>query len=171
MYHDDFLEQVQLGWFTTNPNLDAAKTLTSKYKNLRKTLKDWSHTLSNLKQTIERVKLVLNFLNFLEEFRDLSLIEWNFQSILEQHLITLLRQQKTYWKQRGQIKWVTLGDTSTHFFHAHASVKYTRNLVTSLVDDNDNPVYDHDSKANLLWQSFMARLGTTNFSGLLFDLS
>jgi hypothetical protein len=78
MYHDDFLEQVQLGWFTTNPNLDAAKTLTSKYKNLRKTLKDWSHTLSNLKQIIERVKLVLNFLNLLEEFRDLSLIEWNF---------------------------------------------------------------------------------------------
>lgn len=64
-----------------------------------------------------------------------------------------------------------MGDTSTHFFHAHASVKYRRNLVTSLVDDNDNPVYDHDSKANLLWESYKARLGTTNFSGLLFNLS
>jgi hypothetical protein len=44
-------------------------------------------------------------------------------------------------------------------------------LITSLIDDNDNIVYDHESKANLLWQSFKARLGTTIFSRLLFDLS
>lgn len=75
MHHDDFLEQVQSGWFTSAHHLDAAKALTSKLKNLRKTQKDWSHTLYNLKDTIERVKLVLGFLNFLKEFRDLSLIE------------------------------------------------------------------------------------------------
>lgn len=91
MHHDDFLQQVQLGWSSSTHHLDAAKILTSKFKNLRKTLKDWSHTLSNLKQTIQRVKLV-GFLSFLEEFRDLSLIEWNFRSILEKRLIALLRQ-------------------------------------------------------------------------------
>jgi hypothetical protein len=69
--------------------------------------------LSNLKDNIERVKLVLGFLNLLEEFRDLSLIEWNFRATLEAKLISLLSQQKAYWKQRGQIKWVTLGDAST----------------------------------------------------------
>jgi hypothetical protein len=50
-------------------------------------------------------------------------------------------------------------------------VKYRRNLITSLIDDNDNTLYDHDSKAKFLWQSFKARLGTTNFSGIQFDLS
>jgi hypothetical protein len=50
-------------------------------------------------------------------------------------------------------------------------VKYRRNLITSLIDDNDNTLYDHDSKVELLWQSFKARLGTTNFSGIQFDLS
>jgi hypothetical protein len=90
---------------------------------------------------------------------------------LEQQLIALLRQQKIYWKQRGQIKWVTLGDTSTHFFHAHATIKHRRNLITSLIDDNATVLYDHDTKANLIWNSFKERLGTSNFSGILFDLS
>lgn len=171
MHHDDFLDQVQAGWFTSAQHLDAAKALTSKFKNLRKVLKDWSHSLSNLKDNIERVKLVLGFLYLLEEFRDLSLIEWNFRAILAAKMISLLSQQKAYWKQRGQIKWVTLGDASTQFFHAHATMKYRRNLITSLIDDNDNTLYDHDSKAELLWQSFKARLGTTNFSRIQFDLS
>lgn len=40
MHHDDFLEQVQSGWFTSAHHLDATKALTSKFKNLKKTLKD-----------------------------------------------------------------------------------------------------------------------------------
>lgn len=96
----------------------------------------------------------LIFFNLLEEYRDITLVEWKFRTILEDKLIALLKQQKSYWKQRGQIKWVTLGDTSTHFFHAHATIKYRRNLITSLVDDNGTTVYDHDSKATPLCQSF-----------------
>lgn len=134
-------------------------------------MKDWSHTLSNLKDTIERVKLILDFFNFLEEFRDLSLVEWSFRAILEDNLISLLKQQRSYWKQRGQLKWVTLGDASTHFFHAHATMKFRRNLITYLVNDNGDEIYDHDSKANLLWESFRDRLGTSNFTGIQFDLS
>jgi len=61
-------------------------------------------------------------LNFLEDFRDLSLVEWNFRIILELKLISLLQQQKAYWKQRGAVKWVTLGDASTKFFHANATM-------------------------------------------------
>jgi hypothetical protein len=55
-------------------------------------------------------------LNFLEEFRDLSLVEWNFRVILEKKLVTLLNQQEAYWQQHGKIKWVTLGDATTNFF-------------------------------------------------------
>jgi hypothetical protein len=38
----------------------------------------------------------------IEEFRDLSLVEWNFRAILENSLISLLKQQRAYWKQRGR---------------------------------------------------------------------
>lgn len=77
MQHEDFFSQVQTCWFSSVQHPDATKSITAKFKNLRKSLKDWSHTLSNLKETIDRVKLVIGFLNFLEEFRDLSLVEWN----------------------------------------------------------------------------------------------
>ena len=85
---------------------------------------------------------------------------------MEDNLVSLLKQQKSYWKQRGQIKWVTLGDASTHFFHAHATMKYRRNLITYLANDNGDLVYDHESKAKLLWQSFKERSGTSNFTGI-----
>lgn len=114
--------------------------------------------------------MVLDFLNFLEEFRDLSLVEWNFKSLVEAKLVSLLQQQKTYWKQRGKLKWVTLGDASTKFFHANASIKYRKNLVTQLVDSNGQEHVSHSAKAQLLWESFKDRLGTSSFNGLSFNL-
>jgi hypothetical protein len=70
--------------------------LTAKFKNLRKALKIWKGSLSNLKQNITNVKLVLSLLTFIEEFRDLSIQEWNFKILLEQKLQSLLKQQKAY---------------------------------------------------------------------------
>lgn len=113
--HEDFMAHVQGGWLQAHLHSDATKNLTAKFKYLRKVLKSWSRTLSSLKDNIARVKLVLGMLNFLEEFRDLSLVEWNFRVILEKKLVTLLNQQEAYWQQRGKIKWVTLGDATTNF--------------------------------------------------------
>jgi hypothetical protein len=127
-------------------------------------------TLSNLKQNIANVKLVLDFINFLEDFRDLSLIEWNFRSLLEEKLISLLQQQKIYWKRRGALKWVTLGDANTKFFHANATVKYRRNLITQLTNDQGEDLFNHEDKATLIWHSFKERLGTSNYTGTTFDL-
>jgi len=168
LQHDDFMNQVHLGWYTPLQIDDAAKNITTKFKNLRRVLKEWKQTLSNLKEIISNVKLVLTFINFLEEFRDLSLVEWNFIKLLEANLICLLKQHKTYWKQRGAIKWVTLGDASTKFFHAQATIKYRRNLITHLQDEQGNILTDHSGKANLIWLAFKERLGTTSFSSIDF---
>jgi hypothetical protein len=170
LYHEDFMNQVHLGWQTDFHHADAAKVITAKFKNLRKVLKQWKLTLSNLKQNITNVKRILDFLNLLEDFRDLSLVEWNFRIILEDKLISLLQQQKTYWKQRGTVNWVTLGDANTKFFHANATVKYRRKLITQLLNDQDRPLFNHEDKAQLIWNSFKDRLGTSNFIGVLFDL-
>jgi hypothetical protein len=94
LHHDDFMNQVSMGWHSDFNHSDAAKLITSKFKNLSKVLKDWKRTLSNLKQNITNVKLTLDLLNFLEDFRDLSLAEWNFRVLLEEKLISLLQQQK-----------------------------------------------------------------------------
>lgn len=148
-----------------------AKNITAKLKYLRQRLKVWSRSLSNLQDSIKRIKLVLDLLNFFEEFRDLSLIEWNFRSILEKKLVSLLQQQKAYWKQRGKIKWVTMGDASTKFFHTHATTNFRRNLITHLVDDSGQSFSRHEDKASMIWNSFKDRLGKSEFNSILFDLN
>lgn len=164
LYREDFLDQVALGWNIENHFHDAAKNITAKFKNLRKVLKEWRKSISNLKQNICNVKLILSLLNFMEESRDLTLVEWNFRSLLESKLVSLQQQQKVYWKQRGTIKWATLGNAPTKFFHAQATIKYRRNLITKLMDSQGNELVSHREKETLIWQSFKERLGTTNFS-------
>jgi hypothetical protein len=85
-------------------------------------------------------------------------------------LISLLHQQRLYWRQRGTIKWVKLGDENTKFFHANASIRHRRNSITSLVDNDNNVVHGHEQKASLLWNDFKERLGTSSYNGMLFDL-
>jgi hypothetical protein len=73
LLHEDFMNQVSIGWHSDYHHSNAAKIITAKFKNLRKVLKEWKRTLSNLKQNITNVKLILDFINLLEDFRDLSL--------------------------------------------------------------------------------------------------
>jgi adenosine deaminase len=100
--------------------------LTAKFKNIRKVFKARKTQLPNLASAITNAKDLVQFLDILEEFRDLSLEEWNFRAIASLHLQNLLRQQKIYWKQRGTINWVKFGDECTAFFHA------TRNIGRTL---------------------------------------
>jgi hypothetical protein len=74
---------------------------------------------------------------------------------------SLLNQQQIYWKQRGTIRWVKHGDEGTKFFHANATIKQRRNLITALQDSNGQPQFDHHIKAGLLWEAYKDRLGTS----------
>jgi len=73
--HEDFKAQVQVGWLPGQVHSDPAKNIIAKFKYL-----------------LHRIKLVLDLLNSFEEFRDLSLIEWNFHAISEKKLVFLLQQ-------------------------------------------------------------------------------
>jgi hypothetical protein len=86
-------------------------------------------------------------------------------------LSNLLHQQRIYWKQRSSIKWVRLGDENTRFFHANATIRHRRNITTSLLGQDGEPVLEHFQKADLLWTEFKQRLGTFEFQGMLFNLN
>jgi hypothetical protein len=45
--------------------------------------------------------MLILLLDSLEEFRDLSLEEWNTRNIFQSNFESLLQQQKEYWKQGG----------------------------------------------------------------------
>jgi len=89
---------------------------------------------------------------------------------LKEKLLALLRQQKIYWKQRGTIKWVKFGDEGSKFFHANATIKHRKNLITVLYDESGSSFNDHQSKAELLWIAYKERLGTTESPKMHFDL-
>lgn len=102
---------------------------------------------------------MLNFLETVELYRDLSIPESNFRNIISGKLICLLKEQRTFWKQRSKIKWVKEGDAGTKFFHAHATIRNRKNSITVLHDNLGNRVSDHESKAALLWNAFKKRMG------------
>jgi hypothetical protein len=106
---------------------------------------------------------VISFLDAIEEWRDLSVQEWNFRDILNLKLSGLLHQQQVYWRQRGAIKWVKLGDENSKLFHANATIRHRRNQIASLTDSSGVIVYDHPSKSNLIWNDFKERLGSIVF--------
>lgn len=168
--HAHFIPVLQHACSLPTQQTNSAKIVTARFKSLRRVLKDWQKQLPNMASTIQTCKDLILFLDVLEEDRDLSTHEWNLRHSLIQHLQTLLHHQRIYWRQRGNIKWVKLGDECTQFFHTNASIKNRLNSITSLTNQTGVTLYDHAAKASLLWESFKERLGTTDFSHMYFDL-
>jgi len=147
-------------------NSDQAKLITAKMKNLRKGLRSWQAAQINLKTTtIANVRLVLLFFEVISDCRDLSLQEWNFYKILQDHLSNLLEKQRIYWKQRGTLRWAQLGDAPTHFFHANATLKFRTKYIMQLTDNLGTVVSKHEDKEEIIWKEFKERLGTNDFTG------
>jgi hypothetical protein len=113
--------------------------------------------------------MILQLLDVIGDYRDLSLQEWNFKDLLQERLICLLHQQKIYWKQRGSIKWAKWGDVGTSFFHANATLRHWKNLITQITIPNGPTIYNHKDKELAIWEDFKIRLGISEFEGFLID--
>jgi hypothetical protein len=96
--HEDFLPVLSHGWNLPTQQMDSAKSLSAKFKNLRRVFRAWKANLPNLAAAIRGTKETIQLLDIMEEVRDLTLEEWNFRGILLSHLDTLLHQQRVYWK-------------------------------------------------------------------------
>jgi len=57
---------------------------------------------------------------------------------------------KNLLEAKGAVKWVALGDANTKFFHAQATIKYRRNLITQLIDDQDNTIDNYSNNSTLI---------------------
>jgi hypothetical protein len=132
MLTSDFMDVMNHGWAIPMTIEDRARRIGATFKNLRRALRAWHSQLSNLAATIENNKLMLLFLDNLEQFRDLSLEECNFRLLVQKHLEDLLEQQRVYLMQRSKLKWVTLGDENTKYFHVNATIKHNKNFIMTL---------------------------------------
>jgi hypothetical protein len=132
------------------PHHDQAKKISAKFKNLRRVLKMWHSHIPNLNSNIVNNRLMLSFLDVLEETRYLSLQEWNFRLLVQQNLDKLLEQQRVYWKQRGNIKWAKLGDENTKFYHDNTTIRHNKSTIKSLKDQNGVEIFKHEDKAAII---------------------
>lgn len=82
MLHDDFLPLVEGCWNRQSGLTNPTMRITAKFKALRSSLRSWQAHLPGLCSAIVNVKLVISFLELLEEWRDLSIEEWNFKKVL-----------------------------------------------------------------------------------------
>jgi hypothetical protein len=55
-------------------------------------LKAWQSQLSNINTSIHNNKVMLFWLDTMEEFRDLSMEEWNFKNLVRVNIENLLEQ-------------------------------------------------------------------------------
>jgi hypothetical protein len=162
MQHSEFKQIVQNAWNIPVGHVDSAKKINEKFKNLRRSLKMWAKNLPCLKNLIDKVNEVISWFDLLEEFRTLSLVEWDLRDTLKAHLLTLLQNQNSYWKQRGKIKWVKLGDANTRCFHTKATINYRHSYIAMLQNSNQVEVFDHEGKTAILWKAFKDRLGQSD---------
>src|SRR5699024_10752879 len=77
LQHSEFKQIVEYSWKIPVGHTDPAKRITAKLKNLRKSIKIWAKNPPCLRKLIDKVNSVIAFLDILEEFRTLSLEEWN----------------------------------------------------------------------------------------------
>jgi hypothetical protein len=57
----------------------------AKFKKSRKATKEWHKGITNIITCIDNNKLIIQFLDFVEETGDLTIQEWNFRDILLHH--------------------------------------------------------------------------------------
>lgn len=168
--HDGFFDLVTSVWNNHGDSTDAAKNLTAKFKSLRKGLKKWSKTISKLTTLISNCNLAVSFIDKLEELRDLTLAEWNFRVIIKSKVLQYLRFKQIYWQKRCTIRWAKFGGENTKFFHAAATERYRRNLITHLQSDEGRMLTDHSEKAEVIFQTFQQRMGISNSPVMHFNL-
>ena len=76
---EDFITVLLQGWNCQQSVTDPAKVLITKFNNLRKALKVWNARTPSLLNAVSNNKLILNLLDTIESFWDLTLMEWNFR--------------------------------------------------------------------------------------------
>src|SRR3954465_7549145 len=88
--HTGFLECVQQSWATASHKTHITGRIVYKFKTLRKNLKQWQKSISNLKLLVEKCNRVVFILDCLEEIRPLTIPESNFRNIVKLHHEKLL---------------------------------------------------------------------------------
>jgi hypothetical protein len=127
-------------------------------------------SISKLKVLIQKFNRVILILDTLEENRNLFTAEFNFRSIVKQHLEDLLLIECNYWRKRCTVMWIKMSEDNTKFFHALATQRMRRNDISMLRADDGRIISDHDEMVGLLWSEYRDKMGKFEGIQMQFDL-
>jgi hypothetical protein len=94
--HPGFMETVDLHWKNSPFYANAARNISTKFKQVRAGLKSWSRSLSQLSKLNFNCNWVLSLMDGLEEQRTLSDLETTFRKLVRNHLAALLESKRIY---------------------------------------------------------------------------
>jgi hypothetical protein len=165
-----FYELVKLVWESDVRATSSASIIVAKFKLLRRVLKRWSQSLSQIKIKLKQCNETISILDKLEENRTLYLIEANLRKIIKKHIENLLKAQKDYLKKRYIVRWTKLGDETTKIFYAAATERFRINTITSMDVEDGRTVFSHLEKAIVIFREYRNRLGCSVQPRMHFDL-
>lgn len=66
----------------------------------------------------------------------------------------LLAEEELYWQQRAKSFWLTDGDSNTKYFHAFATTRKKKSVVSYLRNENEELVSNHEGMCNVVKSYF-----------------
>jgi hypothetical protein len=161
-YEDYWFQNAELVAITRNMlargtrNMAIATRINHRLRTIRAATRAWLK--SNRNQKIIRANLghTILFFDTVEEWRTLSNYEFALRLVCSQKLQNLNLEESKHWRRRAKIKWCTLGDENTKFFHTMATYRYRKSKIKVLCHDQEE--FFDDSAKIAIATNFFTRL-------------
>ncbi|XP_075492592.1 uncharacterized protein LOC142530656 [Primulina tabacum] len=152
---DECSDVIARGWCT----LDASIMLSDRISQCKKALMAWAgDRFRCLPRQIKQKRDILNSLKTHDKWQDSAI---DIQR-LEKEVELLSSNEEIYWKQRSKANWMAYGDQNSKYFHACASRRRARNLISGLVSSHRDWCTDKSSMAEIVLDYFSNLFMSTN---------
>lgn len=103
---------------------------------LKRALSLWQfEAFGDMEKQLDCCKKAVKFFDQIEEKRVLFAHEFKLRLKIKERAFELANNIESKWKQRSRCNWLAHRDRNSKFFHAFASSRHSRNLVSELEED------------------------------------
>ncbi|EEC83473.1 hypothetical protein OsI_28982 [Oryza sativa Indica Group] len=149
----DFIAMTETNWSRGTRPLTAISKLNHKLRRLRASTKAWNRNKRSIPTLLSANKDTLEYLDKIEEWRQLTDLEYYLRQRIQKHCNELNDFITQKWKRRARIRFCTLGDENTRFYHTVASVSRQKNSIRLFIEDGVK-FYDDSKKLDIVTSFF-----------------
>lgn len=93
-----------------------------------------------------------------------SVLLFEAESLTRDDWLFLVAVQETFFRQKSQIRWLSLGDTNTIFFHKSVKANLSKNIIYFFRDNNNTKITDPLRMKDLVVDFYTQLLGYRDYS-------